>query len=63
MKDIVTITCYRKTEQMEREKAIEFYGEGAFACAGSSEGDRYMSIVMGLKEGRSVVDDLWQWCE
>mgnify|MGYP007070219061 FL=1 len=63
MKDIVIITCYRKTERMERGKAIEFYSEGAFACAGSSEGDRYMSIVMGLKEGLSAVDDEWEWCE
>lgn len=62
MKDLVTITCYRETEQMERKKAIKFYSEGAVACAGSSEGDRYMSIVMGLREGRSVVDDEWKWC-
>ena len=63
MKDIVTITCYRKTKQMERRKAIKFYKEGAVACKGSSEGDRYMSIVMGLKEGLSAVDDEWEWCK
>ena len=59
--DVVTITCYNQTEKRKRVEAIRFYTEGMIACAGSSEGDRYTSIVTGLQEGLSVVDDLWAW--
>lgn len=59
--DTVTITCYGKTEKRKRQEAIRFYTEGMIACAGSSEGDRYLSIVTGLNLGRLEVDDLWQW--
>lgn len=59
--DIVTITCYNQKEKRRRGEAIKFYTEGMIACAGSSEGDRYASIVTGLREGLSEVDDLWKW--
>lgn len=60
--DIVTITCYGQKEKRKRGEAIRFYTEGMIACAGSSEGNRYASIVTGLQEGFSVVDDEWNWC-
>lgn len=60
MKDIVTITCYGKTEKRERNEAIAFYQKGVFASDGS-ERDRYVSIVAGLQCGMKVVDDLWEW--
>lgn len=59
--DVVTITCYGQKETRKRGEAIKFYTEGMMACAGSSEGDRYTSIVTGLQEGLLVVDDLWGW--
>ena len=60
MSDIVTITCYGKTEKRNREEAIQFYTEGVIACEGS-ERDRYVSIVTGLQCGKKVVDDNWEW--
>lgn len=59
--DIVTITCYGQKEKRKRGEAINFYTEGMIACAGSSEGDRYASIVTGLNAGITEVDDLWEW--
>ena len=61
MNDIVTITCYGREEKRKRGDAIKFYTEGMIACAGSSEGNRYTSIVTGLQAGFSVVDDDWNW--
>jgi len=49
--DIVTITCYNKTEQMKRGDAIKFYAEGMNCCEGS-ERDRYTNIYMQLMDGR-----------
>lgn len=56
MKDIVTIICYGKTEQMEREKAKEFY----LNCMANSEGserNRYTNIYLDLVAGLSVCTD------
>lgn len=55
-KDIVTITCYGKTEQMEREKAIAFYLEGMM-CSEGSEQNRYANILGGLMSGLTVCTD------
>ena len=62
MSAIVTITCYGKTEKMNRDKAIAFYTEGILYSDGS-ERDRYVSIVTGLQCGKTVVDDNWEWNE
>lgn len=54
--DKVKITCYGKTETMERKKAIQFYRE----CIANSEGserERYVNIFMGLVDGLSKVSD------
>lgn len=59
--DIVTITCYNSERKMERQKAMEEFSDAILFCEGS-ERDRYCSIVAGLKAGKSVVDDEWQWC-
>lgn len=56
MKDMVKITCYGKTETMERSKALDFYRE-AIACCEGSERDRYMTIFIGLMDGLAEVSD------
>ena len=48
--DIVTITCYNRTEKMVRRNAIKFYGEAIECCEGS-ERDRYVKIYMQLMSG------------
>ena len=58
MSDTVIIICYGRKQQMNRADAIAEYTEGVMCCDGC-EKDRYMSIVMGLREGHSEVDDLW----
>ena len=55
-KDIVTIICYGKTEQLEREKAIEKYYEAMMYCEGS-EKERYTNIYMDLMNGLDVCKD------
>ena len=54
--DKVTITCYGKTEVMERKDAINKYLEGMMCCEGS-ERDRYTNIYLVLISGASVVCD------
>lgn len=54
--DKVKITCYGRTETMERKEALRFYRE----CAEGSEGserDRYVSILFGLMDGLNEVTD------
>lgn len=54
--DKVKITCYGKTETMERNEAIKFYRE----CADWSEGserERYVNILFGLMDGLNEVTD------
>lgn len=54
--DKVKITCYRKTEVMDRKEAIKFYKE----CAEWSEGaerERYVNILLGLMSGLREVSD------
>lgn len=58
--DLVKITCYRKTETMERSKAMKFYRE----CADNSEGserDRYVNILFGLMDGLKEVSDEYEF--
>ncbi len=53
---MVQITCYGRTESMERNKALKFYRD----CADHSEGserDRYVNILFGLMDGLSEVCD------
>jgi len=56
MADLVKITCYGKTEMMERDKAIKFYRE----CADWSEGserERYVNVLFDLMDGLSEAKD------
>ncbi len=57
---IVTITCYGKTEKMEREKAKKFYLD----CMKNSEGseqERYTNIYTQLMDGATVCfDEVWR---
>lgn len=55
-KDIVTITCYGETEQMERKDAIKLYLEGMMACEGSEQ-ERYTNIYCQLMAGEKVCKD------
>lgn len=52
----VTVTCYRKTETMTREQAIDKYYEGMMCCEGS-ERDRYTNIYCQLMDGYRRVSD------
>lgn len=54
--DIVKITCYGQTEEMEREKAIDFYRQGVLACEGSEQ-ERYSNILAQLMSGYKVCCD------
>lgn len=56
MKDMVTIKCYGKEEQMEREEAKAFYLEGMMCCDGS-ERDRYTNIYLQLLDGNDYCSD------
>ena len=54
--DKVKITCYGKTDVMERSKAIRFYRD----CMDNSEGcerERYVNIFLGLIDGLTEVSD------
>lgn len=55
-KDIVTVTCYGKTEQLERDVAIKKYLD-AMMCSEGSERDRYSKILGELMTGQTVCDD------
>ena len=52
----VTVTCYRQTETMTRQEAIDEYYEGMLCCEGS-EGERYTKIYFQLMEGYTNVSD------
>lgn len=55
-KDIVTITCYNKTSQMERKQAIEFYTSCVLSSEGS-ERERYAKILAELIDNYKVCSD------
>lgn len=55
-KDIVTITCYNKTSQMERKQAIEFY-TSCVLCSEGSERERYAKILAELIDNYKVCSD------
>lgn len=55
-KDLVTVTCYGKSEIMDREYAIAFYLD----CMRNSEGaerDRYTNIYLQLLDGAKEATD------
>ncbi len=54
--DIVTITCYNKTEKKVRREAIAFYFEGMMCCDGA-ERERYTNIYEKLMLGYMECDD------
>ena len=54
--DLVKITCYNRTETMEREDAIAKYVE-AMAWSDGSERDRYVNVYLGLISGATEVSD------
>lgn len=56
MKDVVKVTCYGKTEVMERKDALKEFYEGMMCCGGS-EKERYMNIYCQLVEGLNEVYD------
>ena len=54
--DKVKITCYGKTDVMERKDAMNYYRD----CIDNSEGserERYMNIFLGLLDGLTEVND------
>ena len=55
-KDIVTITCYNKTSQMERKQAIEFY-TSCVLCSEGSERERYSKILAELIDNYKICSD------
>lgn len=55
-KDIVTITCYNKTSQMERKQAVEFY-TSCVLCSEGSERERYGKILAELQAGYMLCTD------
>ena len=56
MNDNVKITCYGKTETMNRRDAIAYYREGVTMCEGS-EAERYAKILSQLLAGAKVCSD------
>ena len=55
-KDLVTITCYGKKEQMHRDEAIAFYSEAVMCCEGSEQ-SRYATILAQLSAGEKECSD------
>ena len=55
-KDIVTITCYGSTKQMNRAEAISKYSE-CVMCSEGSEQSRYANILAELLHGYKVCTD------
>lgn len=54
--DYVNITCYGRTERMNRQDAINLYADGVMCCDGS-ERERYAIILSGLVSGLTDVSD------
>lgn len=58
MAEQVTVTCYRKKKTMTRGEALAYYQEGMMCCdPGSSECQRYTTIVCRLMDGLTEVSD------
>ena len=59
MQEPVKVTCYRETKTYKtRKEAIDFYSEGMCCCdPGSSEFERYATIVMQLEAGHMSASD------
>ena len=58
MKDMVKVTCYGKTETMERKDAISKFSE-CIMWSDGSEMERYAMILAGLTHGETEVSDEW----
>lgn len=56
LNELVSVTCYRKTEKMTRREALRFYYEG-MCCSEGSEHERYETIFFQLMQGRRIVSD------
>lgn len=54
--DLVTVTCYGKTEMVARSAAIAEY-EMAVDCSDGCERERYFIILDGLRRGLTTVTD------
>lgn len=54
--DLVTITCYGRTERMERSEAIAKYYDAMTACEGC-EAERYKNLYTQLVEGETICFD------
>ena len=54
--DLVVVTCYGKSETMERSAAMAKYYEGIFGSEGS-ERDRYVNIYFQLARGMKEATD------
>ena len=57
MNDVVTITCYNKTEKRVRKDAMMFYLEGVLCCEGAEQ-ERYANILRQLFMGRMECSDI-----
>lgn len=58
----VTVTCYDRTKVYpSAEAAIKYFEEGLANCdPGSSEAERYSTIISKLESGKTIVnDDYW----
>ena len=55
-KDMVKVTCYKTTQTMTRDDAIQFYLK-AIRCSEGSERDRYMNIYLQLLDGEKECSD------
>lgn len=56
LNDVVSITCYNKTENMRRRDALEKFYEGMM-CSEGSEHERYETLFFQLLEGRMKCSD------
>lgn len=57
--DLVKITCYRTTKEMERADAIRFYQECVMMSEGA-ERNRYVNVLIGLLSGAKEVSDEYE---
>lgn len=55
-KDMVNVTCYKKTTTMTRHDAIQFYLK-AMRCSEGSERSRYTNIYLQLLDGNKDCSD------
>lgn len=54
--DLVVVTCYGKSKIWERQKALDYFLEGAYECDGA-ESERYFNIYYQLYHGAKEATD------